>query len=154
MLNRTRTNRSQVLALAIAGVLATAANAADETDMWYVNPQAGYTLLDSSRNIDDDFHYGLGFGYHASRNFSLEFNGLFGDFGDVGTLHQNAYSIDGLFVFNRESNISPYLSLGGGYIENNFGSRDTREASARARWESASCWMPAMATSCSSSARK
>src|SRR5688572_15872488 len=59
MLNSPRTNRSQLLALAIAGVLATAANGADETDMWYVTPQAGYTLLDSSRNIDDDFHYGF-----------------------------------------------------------------------------------------------
>ena len=125
MPNSSRSIRPVLTLVAVGVALATNAYAADETDMWYVNPQAGYTLLDSSRNIDDDFHYGFGFGYHAARNFSLEFNGLFGDFGDVGTLHQNAYSIDGLFVFNRESNISPYLSLGGGYIENNYGSRDT-----------------------------
>ncbi len=98
------------LALAVATTCA-GAYAADEVDMWYINPQAGYTLLDNSRNVDDDFHYGFGLGYHASRNFSLEFNGLFGDFGDVGTLHQKAYSLDGLFVFNREGNISPYFSL-------------------------------------------
>ena len=125
MSNSSRSISLRISLIAAAVALAAHAQAADETDMWYVNPQAGYTLLDSSRNIDDDFHYGFGFGYHATRNFSLEFNGLFGDFGDVGTLHQNAYSIDGLFVFNRESNISPYVSLGAGYIENNFGSSDT-----------------------------
>jgi len=113
-----------VLAAAVA--FATQAPAADETDMWYINPQAGYSILDNSRNVDDDFHYGFGFGYHAARNFSLEFNGLFGDFeGDAGrTLHQSAYSLDGLFVFNRESNISPYVSLGAGYLQNNFSGND------------------------------
>lgn len=122
MLRRHRTNRSQLLALAIAGALATAANAADETGMWYVIPQAGYTILDQSRDMDDDFHAGFGLGYHASSAFSLEFNGLFGSFDGTGgrTLHQNAYSMDGLFVFNRASNISPYISLGTGYLENNY----------------------------------
>lgn len=125
MSNSSRSISRRISLIAAAVAFAAHAQAADETDMWYVNPQAGYTILDSSRDIDDDFHYGFGFGYHIARNFSLEFNGLFGDFGDVGTLHQNAYSIDGLFVFNRESNISPYLSLGTGYIENNYGSKDT-----------------------------
>lgn len=114
-------------ALAIAVATASAgAYAADEVDMWYVNPQAGYSILDSSRDVDDDFHFGFGFGYHASRFFSLEFNGLFGDFeGDGGrTLHQTAYSLDGLFVFNRESNISPYISLGAGHLQNNFDGDD------------------------------
>src|SRR5262245_34002487 len=116
--------QSSLIAAAVA--FATHAGAADETDMWYINPQAGYTILDNSRNVDDDFHYGFGIGYHAARNFSLEVNGLFGDFdGDAGrTLHQNAISLDGLFVFNRESNISPYISLGAGYLENNFPGND------------------------------
>jgi len=54
--------------------------------------------------------------------FSLEFNGVFGDFdGDAGrTLHQTAYSADGLIVFNRASNISPYITVGAGFLQNNF----------------------------------
>ena len=78
--------------VAAAVACATQVRAADETDMWYVVPQAGYTILDNKRNVDDDFHYGFGIGYHASEFFSLEANGLFGDFeGDAGrTLHQNA----------------------------------------------------------------
>jgi OOP family OmpA-OmpF porin len=127
MLNSSRSKllHRSALALAVA-IAAGVANAADEVDMWYVNPQAGYTILDSARNVDDDFHYGFGFGYHASRIFSIEVNGLYGDFdGDGGrTLHQSAYSLDGLFVFNRESNISPYVSLGGGYLQNNFSGND------------------------------
>ena len=124
MLNSKRFHTS-ALAIAVATACA-GAHAADETDMWYVVPQAGYTILDSARSVDDDFHYGIGFGYHASRFFSVEFNSLFGDFeGDAGrTLHQTAYSLDGLFVFNRESNISPYISLGGGYLQNNFSGSD------------------------------
>lgn len=124
MLNSKRFH-STAIAIAVATACA-GAHAADETDMWYVVPQAGYTILDNGRDVDDDFHYGFGLGYHAARNFSLEVNGLFGDFeGDAGrTLHQNAYSLDGLFVFNRESNISPYFSLGAGYLENNFSGND------------------------------
>ena len=127
MLNSKRSLLFRHSALALAVATASAgAYAADETDMWYINPQAGYSILDNSRNVDDDFHFGFGFGYHAAENFSLEFNGLYGDFeGDGGrTLHQSAYSLDGLFVFNRPSNISPYISLGAGYLQNNFSGND------------------------------
>ncbi|HET9863667.1 MAG TPA: OmpA family protein [Steroidobacteraceae bacterium] len=112
-------------AIAVA-IFSANAQSADETGMWYLNPQAGYTFLDNSRDVDDDFHYGFGFGYHFTPHFSLEFNGLFGDFeGDAGrTLHQNAYSADGLFVFGRENRVSPFLSLGAGYLENNFAGND------------------------------
>src|SRR5215510_4788951 len=111
------------LSAAVAAVLfAASAQSADETGMMYINPFGGYTLLDNNRDRDDDFHYGVGFGYHATENFSLEFNGLWADFeGDNGgTLHQSSYSLDGLFVFNRASAFSPYLTLGAGYLENNF----------------------------------
>jgi OOP family OmpA-OmpF porin len=123
MSKRNRAIRPEVATLAIVvAVSAVDARAADETGKWYFNPQGGYTLLDSSRDRDDDFHYGIGFGYHASRMFSLEVNGLWADFGgdDGLTLHQSAYSLDGLVVFGRENKVSPYLTFGGGYLANNF----------------------------------
>ena len=116
-----------ILPAAVAAAIYSAhAQSADETGMWYLNPQPGYTFLDNSRNVDDDVHYGLGFGYHLSPHFSLEFNGLLGDFeGDAGrTLHQNAYSADGLIVFGRENRVSPFVSLGAGYLDNNFAGND------------------------------
>src|SRR5262245_60395156 len=105
-----RTARVQLNGAAAAALLAARAPAANETGMSYTSPSGGYTLLDTSRDRDDDFHYGFGAGYHATENFSVEFNGLWGDFeGDGGaTLHQSAYSLDGLFVFNRASRVSPY----------------------------------------------
>jgi len=123
MRRRNLTSRYDVASLAIAvAAICASARAADETGKWYINPQAGYTILDNSRDRDDDFHYGIGFGYHASQHFSFEVNGLWGDFdGDAGkTLHQSAYSLDGLVVFGRENNVSPYLTFGGGYLNNNF----------------------------------
>ena len=122
MLNSKRSLLFRHSALAFAVATASAgAYAADETDMWYINPQAGYSILDNSRNVDDDFHFGFGFGYHAAENFSLEFNGLYGDFeGDGGrTLHQSAYSLDGLFVFKdgrfvQQVLFAAYQSMGAG----------------------------------------
>ena len=122
MLHSIKGFKRRVSAIAIAVAAATGAYAADETGMWYVNPTAGYTLLDNARNVDDDFHVAGGFGVHATEHFSLEFNGLFGDFeGEAGsTLHQSAYSVDGLLVFGRANSVSPYLTFGGGYLSNNF----------------------------------
>jgi OmpA-OmpF porin, OOP family len=124
-MQHSRHSHSTAIAIAVAS-LCCGAYAADEVGMVYVNPQAGYTLLDNSRNVDDDFHFGFGFGYHVAPMFSVEVNGLVADFeGDAGrTLHHKAYSLDGLVVFNRDSNISPYVSFGGGYLENNFSGND------------------------------
>src|SRR5215510_12047672 len=114
-----RTACMQLSAAIAAALFAAHAQSADETGMMYVNPIGGYTFLDSKRDRDDDFHFGFGAGFHATENFSVEFNGLWADFdGDNGaTLHQGAYSLDGLFVFNRASRFSPYITVGAGYLE-------------------------------------
>ena len=110
---------------AVLAVMATAfaasAHAADETGKWYLNPQYGYTWLDPSRDVPDGDHLGFGFGYHISEHWSAEINGVWGSF-EKGArkLDQSAYSLDALAVFARESRVSPYLSLGAGYIEERF----------------------------------
>jgi OmpA-OmpF porin, OOP family len=114
-------SRSPVAALVVFAIAANA-NAADETGMFYFNAQYGYTFLDNSRARDDGDHGAFGFGYHVAPRFSVELNGVWGDFeGSAGqTLHQGAYSLDGLFVFGRENRVSPYITFGGGYLSNNF----------------------------------
>jgi OOP family OmpA-OmpF porin len=90
--------------------------------MWYLNPQYGYTWLDSNRAMDDGDHLGFGIGGHLSDLVSVEVNGIRGEFEtDAGReLKQTAYSLDWLLVFNRSSSVSPYITLGGGYIENTY----------------------------------
>lgn len=112
--------------LACALILtATSGHAADETGKWYLNPQYGYTWLDDARSTDDDYHWALGIGKHLSEHWSLELNGLMGDF-DVplvnGELDQQAFSLDALIVFARASSVSPYITFGAGYIEHDYGS--------------------------------
>ena len=126
------TRKSATLASAIGATLCLAAgvaNAADETGKWYINPMYGYTWLDDARNVDDDDSWGLGIGKHLSKHWSLELNGFFGadDYNNDATglsLEQSAYSLDALVVFARENTVSPYITFGAGYIENDFNGVD------------------------------
>lgn len=110
-----RTRWTVFCALTAAGGLA---QAADETGKWYLNPQAGYLWADSDRGVDDDYYYGLGVGKHVSPEWSVELNGLTGSYDGViaGELDITAFSVDALRVFKRASRVSPFLSIGAGYI--------------------------------------
>jgi len=101
---------------------AASASAADEVDLMYLNPQYGYSWLDESRAVDDGDHLSFGIGWHLTDLLSVEVNGLWADFdGAAGReLEQTVYSLDYLLVFNRASRFSPYITLGGGYIENKY----------------------------------
>lgn len=94
------------------------AHAADETGKWYLNPQAGYLWADDDRTVDDDYYYGLGVGKHVSPEWSVELNGLTGSYDGIGggELDITAFSVDALRVFMRPSRVSPFLSIGAGYI--------------------------------------
>jgi OOP family OmpA-OmpF porin len=113
--------RRSAVAVAVAS-LAAGAHAADETDQWYLNPQYGYTWLDEDRFVDDGDHFGFGFGKHLTERLSVEINGLWAEFDSntARTLDQSVYSLDYLVVFGRAQRVSPYLTLGGGYIENKY----------------------------------
>ncbi len=114
--------RTIAATLAFAAAMSTA-HAADETGAWYVNPNAGYMWGDRDRAVDDDLQYGVGLGRHISPNWSLELNGSAGSFdAEVGggELDITAISLDALRVFNRPGAVSPFLSFGAGYIEDDF----------------------------------
>jgi OmpA-OmpF porin, OOP family len=111
-----RTRWTLICALTAASSLA---HAADETGKWYLNPQAGYLWADSDRGVDDDYYYGLGVGKHVSPEWSVELNGTTGSYDGVSTgdLDITAFSVDALRVFRRAETISPFLSVGVGYID-------------------------------------
>ena len=105
-----------------ATTFAAGAHAADDVGKMYFNPQYGYTWLDSSRAMNDGDHLALGIGWHLTDLLSVEVNGIKAEFDSdfARELEQTVYSLDYLLVFNRESRVSPYITLGGGYIENSY----------------------------------
>jgi OOP family OmpA-OmpF porin len=123
MHNSSRFTKVRPIAIAVAAVLAAGAQGADETGKSYFNAQYGNTFHDGSRPVDDNAHVAFGIGRHLSRAWSVELNGLRSNFDEVdgvGQLDQTAYSLDALAVFGRGKRASPYLTFGGGYIENDY----------------------------------
>ena len=76
----TSTGAARACGIAIASTFAASAHSADEVDKMYVNPQYGYTWLDSSRAVDDGDHPALGIGWHLTDLLSLELNWIETDF--------------------------------------------------------------------------
>lgn len=108
--------------LAALTLIAGSVQASDEVGHWYVNPQFGGAWTDNSRGFDDDFYYGIGIGRHMSELLSLELNVTDGDYdGPANTeLGLTTASLDLLLVFYRPRAITPFLSLGPGYIDHSF----------------------------------
>ena len=108
--------------LACGALLAAPAFAAagDEAGHWYLNPQVGAIVTDHDRDTHDDAIYGLGLGYNISKYFSAELNfnhAKVGDRFDSGNLKLDALSLDLLAVFNRAGGFAPYISVGGGAVQ-------------------------------------
>lgn len=108
----------KLIALIAAAPLA---QAADETGKGYILPQAGWVWTDSDRNVDDDWYYGFGVGKHVSERWSVEINGTRGRYDGEGGGHLDltTVSLDGLRVFKRPEQVSPFVSFGIGYMEDN-----------------------------------
>lgn len=115
------------LALTLGGVIRTA-HAADEAGKWYIAPQVGYTITDHIRAVDDDAYYGLAVGKHVSEAWSAELSVDRGTYhGPAGNkLDLAAISIDALRVFARRAPMSPFLTGGVGYINDDFNPGPTR----------------------------
>lgn len=99
-----------------------AASAADNVGHWYLTPSIGGISVDNDRPVQDkDWLYGLGIGKHVSDALSVELN-LNGSQigGGVGRGDLSLYgaSVDLLGVANRAGNVSPYLSVGAGTVQN------------------------------------
>jgi len=101
---------------------------AEEVGHWYLNPNFGGIEVDNRRPVEDkDWLYGLGFGRHLSRYFSLETNlngAQIGGGDDRGDLSLWGGSLDLLGVMNRDGWFSPYVSVGAGVVRQDRPDRD------------------------------
>ena len=92
---------------------------ADTVGHWYIAPQIGWTMTDSSRSVDNDSFYGLIVGKHLSDDWSAELNLVSGKYDgrDLAPgMRITATSADVLRVFDRDSMFSPFLTAGLGVI--------------------------------------
>jgi len=85
----------------------------------------GYQWADKARNVNDDDFWGVGVGRHISEHWSLELNNLVahdfnGNEAVPNDLKQDVYSLDALLVFARKSAVSPYITFGAGYLDNDY----------------------------------
>jgi OOP family OmpA-OmpF porin len=96
------------------------AAAGDEVGHWYIDPQAGAIITDHRRDTDDQVIFGGALGYNLSRYFSAEINmneAKLGDRFDSGSTRLHALSLDFLGILNRGNTFAPFLSVGGGVVE-------------------------------------
>lgn len=114
-------------ALALAGTVRVT-QAADETGKWYVAPQVGYTITDHIRTVDDNAYYGLAIGKHVTERWTAELTLDRGTYHGPGgnKLDLTSVSLDALRVFTRSAPVSPYLTGGVGYINDDFNSGPSR----------------------------
>jgi OOP family OmpA-OmpF porin len=102
-----------------------AVQAADETGGVYFTPYAQRFFTDKTRNIEpNDYLYGLAIGTEVNKNLNIELNvngaEVDGDKVTASDINFYAVTLDALTVFARDSNFSPFISLGGGVMRTDF----------------------------------
>jgi OmpA-OmpF porin, OOP family len=96
------------------------AAAGDEVGQVYINPQVGGFVSDYRRDAHDQIFPGFGLGYNFSKYFSAEINWnrvVLPDRFDSGTVKLHSLSGDLLGVLNRGRRFAPFISIGGGAVE-------------------------------------
>jgi OOP family OmpA-OmpF porin len=108
--------------LACAVLASQGAGAAERDGAWYITPGAYGLWTDDQRAADDDYGASLAIGKAISEHWNLELDGRRSEHARAGgdDLVLNAAGLNALLVFYRDSRISPFLLLGGGWQENNF----------------------------------
>lgn len=86
---------------------------------WYLTPQYSYAWPDSSEHTNNGSGWQLDFGKPLTEDWNLEFGvidyKLNAKSGFIGSLHQIAYGLNGLWFFNdRPKTFAPFLLLGAG----------------------------------------
>ncbi|GAB1258211.1 OmpA family protein [Aurantivibrio plasticivorans] len=97
----------------------------------FVNPQVGYLIFDGKRNLDDSLVYGLGLGYQFDNPWAMELNYLVADpdseISGASDVDYRQLRLDGLYTFNREQNLQPYLAIGIGHGDYEADFQDAKE---------------------------
>ncbi|WP_250658115.1 outer membrane beta-barrel protein [Alkalimarinus coralli] len=97
---------------------------ADEVDTSIIefSPGVGYFSFDSERNLKDDAFWGMGLGLNFSRKFSalLHYSSLNRQSNQASaakSIDIQKYHIDGMYFFNTDSQLRPYIVGGFGQID-------------------------------------
>ena len=116
--------------LALAAVV-TQVNAASQDDRWYIAPLLSYVDADSDRIADNDLGLQLGVGKPVSAAWNLEL-AVVADTLDFksggGEFKQRGLLLDGLYLFNRSMNFSPYGVVGVGMLRTTLANDDANNA--------------------------
>ena len=103
-----------------------AAEAAENN--WYFSPMLSYIAADSDRLADDDFGIQLGFGKKVADQWNLEISAVVDslDFeAGSGEYKQKGLMVDGLYFFDRETDMQTYAVVGAGVMSTDIGVTDS-----------------------------
>ncbi len=114
-----------MVAAAVVGGTASAADAYDDTGAWYLAPMGQYTFLDKDRISNNHAGYQVGLGYNFAPNFALEValsNGSFHINNSGASEKLSATSLDLLYKFLPVTSMfRPYVIAGSGGMTDNIG---------------------------------
>lgn len=114
---------------AVAQPAAQTSTASGFDDRFYISPFATYTWADSSREVDNNWGFGLGFGKPLNEWLNLELRATHTEFTNNfknlpgwaidGKNKVTDVGVDGLFFFSR-GKFQPFLLAGVGAIQDNY----------------------------------
>jgi len=99
------------------------ATAAPPAPSWYIAPEVIHMWTDQDRLADDDIGGQIAFGRSFSDKWDAElaYSRASLDAQGSSTLDINSYFVNFHRVFYRDSRVSPYLKLGVGYVDADYG---------------------------------
>lgn len=130
-------NKTRIYAAVLAAATALPAAVLAERSGFTVTPSVGFMDYEDDRSmdpafsggtpnlggaeIDDDLFGSLGLGYRFASPWGIELVYKYGEAdtdpkSPVDVTYQGVH-LDGLYHFDNDSNVTPYLAFGGGYVE-------------------------------------
>ena len=107
------------------------AQAVESEDDWYVSPMLSYIKSDSDRQADNDFGLMLGLGKKVNKEWNVEVSAVIDSLGFdslPGEFKQRGLMVDGLYFFDRETEMQTYGIVGAGLMTTDIGAADSSNA--------------------------
>jgi len=95
-----------------------------EEMQWYFAPNLSYVIADDDRVADDDFGLQLGVGQIINQSWNIELSVVMDTLeseSGASEFKQRGLQFDGLYFFDRDRNLDPYLVAGIGGLQTKFG---------------------------------
>ncbi len=102
--------------------ISTSAAAIDE-GQWYFAPSLSYVVADDDRIADDELGLQLGLGQVINESWNIEFSAVMDTLeleSGASEFKQRGLQVDGLYFFDRDNSIDPYLVGGIGGLQTKF----------------------------------